>query len=145
MDTISVTQLLPVVQVAVGPAILISGDALLLLVLTNRLGRVVDRSRELNRELRKIEKDDHHISKQIDIVFTRARWLRAAIALAGSSALLAASLVITLFVTAVWHLEIGFFVMGLFLGCLLALIAGLTTFMFDVQLSLKALRVELDR
>jgi hypothetical protein len=37
-------ELIPVLQVAIGPVILISGVGLLLLTLTNRFGRAVDRA-----------------------------------------------------------------------------------------------------
>jgi hypothetical protein len=52
MDGITVAELIPVLQVAVGPVILVSGVGLLLLTMTNRLARVIDRSRLLYRELR---------------------------------------------------------------------------------------------
>src|SRR4051812_29821403 len=39
--------LVPTIQVAIGPVILISGVGLLLLSMTNRLGRVIDRARQL--------------------------------------------------------------------------------------------------
>ena len=40
----SVEHLIPIIQTAVGPVILISGLGLLLLTMTNRLGRIIDRS-----------------------------------------------------------------------------------------------------
>ena len=40
----SLKDLLPVLQVAIGPVILISGVGLLLLSMTNRLGRTIDRA-----------------------------------------------------------------------------------------------------
>ena len=36
-------------QVAIGPVILISGVGLLLLTMTNRLGRAIDRARQMTR------------------------------------------------------------------------------------------------
>ncbi|MDR1968151.1 MAG: DUF2721 domain-containing protein, partial [Burkholderiaceae bacterium] len=51
-------ELLPILQVAIGPVILISGIGMLLLTLSNRFGRAVDRSRVLGRELR--ESDQAH-------------------------------------------------------------------------------------
>jgi hypothetical protein len=48
MPFTSVSQLIPVLQTAIGPVILISGVGLLLLTMTNRLGRVIDRSRILS-------------------------------------------------------------------------------------------------
>ena len=47
MELPSVAQLLPVLQTAIGPMILISGIGLLLLTMTNRLGRAIDRTRTL--------------------------------------------------------------------------------------------------
>ena len=47
-------ELIPVLQVAIGPVILISGVGLLLLTLTNRYGRTIDRARQLMRELREL-------------------------------------------------------------------------------------------
>ena len=46
-----VQDLIPVLQVAIGPVILISGVGLLLLSMTNRFGRVIDRARSLARSL----------------------------------------------------------------------------------------------
>jgi hypothetical protein len=40
-------QLIPVLQMAIGPTILISGVGMLLLVMTNRLGRTIDRARHV--------------------------------------------------------------------------------------------------
>ena len=51
MTPLTLPNLIPVIQTAVGPVILISGVGLLLLSLTNHLGRIVDRSRLLVREL----------------------------------------------------------------------------------------------
>ena len=41
IDGVTVAELIPVLQMAVGPTVLISGVGLLILSLTNRLGRVV--------------------------------------------------------------------------------------------------------
>jgi hypothetical protein len=47
----SLPTLIPILQLAVGPVILVSGIGLLLVMLTNRFGRIVDRARLLTREL----------------------------------------------------------------------------------------------
>jgi len=47
MNVPSLHELIPVLQVAIGPVILISGIGLLLLGMTNRYGRTIDRAREL--------------------------------------------------------------------------------------------------
>jgi hypothetical protein len=42
----SLTDLIPTLQLAIGPAILISGVGLISLSMTNRFGRAIDRSRQ---------------------------------------------------------------------------------------------------
>ena len=42
MPSTPLHELIPVLQVAIGPVILISGVGLLLLTLTNRFGRIID-------------------------------------------------------------------------------------------------------
>ena len=51
MTATTVSQLLPILQTSIGPVILISGVGLLLLTLTNRFGRMLDRARQLNQDL----------------------------------------------------------------------------------------------
>jgi hypothetical protein len=144
--TIRLHDLVPSLQIAIGPVILVSGVGLLLLSMTNRLGRIIDRSRELAGELRSgdaAERD--RVISQVDILTTRARLVRQAIWLAVVSLLSAAILVITLFVAAVFGLEVGVLVVALFVGCMSALIGALLAFLRDVNLSLAALKLELHR
>src|SRR6185295_15849274 len=93
--------LVPILQIAIGPMILVSGLGLLLLSMTNRLGRVIDRSRQLSQELRSGAITERDVVRaQLDILSIRARLVRQAITLAIVSSLSAAVLVITLFVAA---------------------------------------------
>jgi hypothetical protein len=140
----SLNQIIPVLQVAIGPVILISGAGMLLLVMTNRLGRAIDRARQLAAELRQPSpRDRSEILAQVNIIFRRARLLRLTIALAALSVLLAGVLIISLFLTALMHWENGLEVSLIFIGCLVALIASLVTFIYDIHLSLVALKLEL--
>ena len=137
--------LIPILQVAIGPVILISGVGLLLLTLTNRFGRAVDRSRQLLREMRESpEPDRQHLARQVENLFRRARLIRLSITLAALSVLFAAVLVISLFFTALMNLEVGVFIGSLFAGAMLSLIASLGAFIKDIQLSLEALKLEMD-
>ena len=47
----SLANLIPSLQLSIGPVILISGIGLILLSMTNRFGRVIDRARHLTRDL----------------------------------------------------------------------------------------------
>src|SRR6266702_3469439 len=101
MPTIPIRELIPVLQIAIGPVILISGIGLLLLTLTNRFGRAVDRSRQLGREMREAADAEHvRLAGQVEILFLRAQVIRLSIIMAAVSVLLASVLIIVLFLSA---------------------------------------------
>ena len=140
MASTKLSELIPVLQVSVGPVILISGVGLLLLSLTNRFGRAVDRSRQLIRELREAgEADCQRLTGQVQILFRRAKLIQLAIVLGATSVLFAAVLIITLFFTALLQWELTVPISVLFMCCLAALIGSLIAFILDIRLSLKAL------
>ena len=145
MEVPLVTQLVPVLQTAIGPVILISGIGLLLLTMTNRLGRAIDRARILvgtlpdTTETRRVK-----IAAQLQILWRRARLIRLAIALASVSALAAAILIIVLFLTALWQIETSWIIVILFIVCMLCLIGSLALFIHDINQSLAALKLELE-
>jgi len=138
--------LIPVLQTAIGPMILISGVGMLLLNMTNRLGRTIDRARQLVALLRDCnEEERRHYKLQLDILWRRAHLLQSAISLVAVSAFLAALLVILLFFCVLLKIEAAFVLSTLFILCLLALIAALTFFLRDINLTLHALALELGR
>lgn len=140
----TVTQLIPVLQTAIGPMILISGMGLLLLTMTNRLGRVIDRARQLARERESAAPQKQaRLTAQLEVLWGRARVIRLAIALAALSALAAALLIILLFFTALWAMETAWLIGTLFIVCMGCLIGSLAAFLHDINLSLAALKLEL--
>jgi len=144
MSHISVAELIPVLQTAIGPTILVSGVGLLLLAMTNRLGRIIDRLRMLSDQVIDPSVDARkQISPQIAVLWQRARLIRLAISLASWSALLAALLIILIFVTALLCIECAWLVGTFFILCLLCLIGSLVVFMKDINLTLDALKLEL--
>lgn len=142
----SLTNLIPTLQLAIGPAILISGVGLILLSMTNRIGRVIDRSRQLTHDLRETsEAEREKILAEVRVLWLRAKITRAGIALAVLSALLAALLIISLFLGALLNLGIAKTLVGLFVMCMVCLIGALLMFFWDINLSLKALKLEMPR
>jgi len=145
MHVPSVAQLIPVLQTAIGPMILISGIGLLLLTMTNRLGRAIDRARQLAGERASASAAKHaRLSAQLEVLWGRARVIRLAIALAALSALAAALLIIVLFFTALWAMETAWLIGGLFIVCMISLSGSLIVFIHDLNLSLAALKLELN-
>ncbi len=144
MPSTPLHELIPVLQVAIGPVILISGVGLLLLTLTNRFARAVDRSRQLGRELREAaDPDRQRLAEQVDILYRRARLIRLSITLAAISVLLASVLIIALFISALLNLQVGLVITLLFIFGMVSLILSLGAFLKDIHLSLVALNLEL--
>ena len=138
------SQLIPVLQTAVGPVILISGVGLLLLSLTNRFGRAVDRNRQLLREMRGAPEDSRkRLAGQVANLYERAVLIQRAIIFSTVSLLFAAVLIITLFLTALMKWESALLIALLFICCLLSLIVSLGFFVMDIRLALQALNMEM--
>jgi hypothetical protein len=111
--------------------------------MTNRFGRVVDKSRKLaDSVLHGPAKPSPHLITQLRIFAHRARIIRLAITLATLSVLFAALLVITLFVVALGKWDATGVVIVLFIACLASLIGSLLAFLYDLNVSLKALELE---
>lgn len=145
LAVLSLQELIAILQIAVGPVILISGVGLLLLSMTSRFGRVIDRSRQMASVLRSASGADRERAlAQVRILMTRARVVRRAIVLATLSVLFAAVLVITLFIAEIvaWSGGAGTAAI-LFVLCLACLIGSLASFLQDINMSLAALKLEL--
>jgi len=146
MSATPLSEIIPVLQVAIGPVILISGVGLLLLTMTNRLGRAIDRARQLAQQLSQTSAIQREpVLAQVGIIYQRARVLRLTITLAGVSVLLAAVLIITLFLTALCKWNNGLFVSLIFIACMGSLVASLVAFIYDIHLSLLALKLEIQQ
>jgi hypothetical protein len=133
VDSHSVFQAL---QLAVSPVILISAYGLLLLSMTNRLGRAIDRARLLVRE--GAAKGD-----QISINTRRAGWIRSAIVFTSLALLAAGLLVLVLFASIYLPFNIAPVVAVLFIGSLVSVVIGLGYFIADIYGSLHAMQAEL--
>ena len=145
MPLTSLEKIIPMLQVAIGPVILISGIGLLLLTMTNRLGRAIDRARQLTHDLPgRTGHECEQTLAQVAILYRRARMIRLSITLAALSALLASALIITLFVTALLQWEAGLPASLIFIACMSSLFASLVAFIRDINLSLRALKLELE-
>jgi hypothetical protein len=136
-------ELVPVLQTAIGPVVMISGVGLLLLTMTNRLGRVVDRSRILAHQVREARDEAKPpIRAQLRILRHRAELIRRSIALAAFCVLFAAILIISLFVTALSNVDVPWLVAALFILSMASLIASMVYFIRDVNRALVATKLE---
>jgi len=137
---------LPLIQLAVTPVILITGLGSLLLTMTNRLGRIVDRTRILAGQVRLAEGEEReHLERQLKTMFQRAKLVRLAVTLAATSMFLSALLVVVIFLSALIERELSGVIVGLFFAGIVFLLGSLAAFIRDIFLSLVAVGTEVDR
>lgn len=145
IPTTSLEEIIPQLRDAIGPVILISGVGLLLLTMTNRLGRAIDRARQMANELAtQTGREREQTKAQLDIIYRRAKIIRYAILFAVSSALLASLLVVMLFLIAWFGGHQAWLAGIIFIACLISLCASLVALIFDINLSLHALTLEVE-
>jgi hypothetical protein len=146
MDAMPVTSLLPIIQASTTPVILISGLGLLLLTMTNRMGRIIDRTRVYAAQLRQAEATERQqLEIQLELTWRRAKIVRLSLTFATSSMLASAALVIAIFLGATLRVDLAPLMLVLFLAAIALLVAALVTFLRDIFVSLLALRLEVQQ
>lgn len=137
--------LLRILQFSISPAVLVSAVGLLLSPATNRLGRAIDRCRSLTRELSAASTAGRPpLSEQLRITLLRAHRLQRCIVLYGASLFLSCLMVFLLFLKILAGWAVGALVVGTFALDVLALMGGVTWFLLDLTLGLKALDIEVE-
>ena len=140
------TDLIGTLELSISPVILISGIGLILLSLTNRFGRIVDRTRQLSVEYRSSSSADQaRILLELKILTLRAKVIRSSNFLAVLSVLLVSFIIIGLFGSALYHFTMTYILIILFISSIISLILSLFLFIYDLELSLKALWIELPK
>lgn len=131
------------VQSSVAPVFLLSGVAATLGVLTNRLGRIVDRARTLEQRFEEHPGRARQLHDDLRVLARRAGYINVAISLCAIAALLVALVVVTLFANAFLGSELGILIALLFVGAMVCLSAAFIAFFIEVRLAMRALRIGL--
>jgi hypothetical protein len=135
--------ILPIIQLSITPVILISGLGALCISLTNRMGRIVDRTRNLAGLIQKASTDDKkYLEEQLLIMFRRAKIMRFSMTMITSSMFVSGLLIVLLFLTALSRLDLTVLVLCFFATSVSCMLAGLAAFLRDLYLSLHAVQVE---
>jgi len=138
--------ILPIIQLAITPVILISGLGSLSIAMTNRMGRIVDRTRSLAGLFRQASPEDRqHLEEQMLIMFRRAKIMRFSMTMVTSSMFISGLLVILIFISAVARVDLSALILGGFATSIACLLAGLATFLHDLIVSLNAVQMEVVR
>jgi hypothetical protein len=138
-----ITNIAHSIQLAVAPVFLLAGIGGLLGVLTNRAGRIIDRSRRLHDQLPAAAEEQHaELRGELKALGRRARLINRAIALCTASALLVCVVVAVLFLGSLVALNMAAPISLLFIGAMLCLIAALLMLMREILLSTSHLSIE---
>jgi uncharacterized membrane protein SpoIIM required for sporulation len=143
VNAVLLQDLVPILQTAVGPVILISGVGLIVLSLTNRYARVFDRTHYISQRLSQVPKEEYaNLASQLKYLLKQARMIRMSLTLAALSVFFTALMVATIFICAFWQLGFPNIIAGLFIACMICLIGALIYFLADINMSLKTLKLE---
>jgi len=130
-----VTTIAHAIQLAVAPVFLLTGVASILSVLTNRLGRITDRSRYLHSASLVAVETDQSVQVELNSLKQRARLIHRAIGLCTTCLLLICSVVAVLFLGSFATLNIAVVIATLFITAMICLIAALLNFICEIYLA----------
>ena len=130
------------IQLALGPVFLLTGIASILNVLTNRLGRVIDRARRIEAEIVGYDEAARRRAiVELGVLGRRTAAAHWAIGLCTTSALFVCVVVAILFVDNFTPFSANLLVAGLFIVAMILLIAGLILFLMEVQVAMRSVRI----
>lgn len=126
-----------IIQLAIAPVFLLTGVGTNMLVLTNRLARIIDRTRLLEADLDegRLLPDDARVGAELGVLFRRAKKINRAIFLSTSCALLICMVVAALFVADALNLRLGSLIAAMFVSAMVALTGSFVYLLREVLLA----------
>ncbi|HKY08549.1 MAG TPA: DUF2721 domain-containing protein [Candidatus Binatia bacterium] len=131
-----------VIQLAVAPVFLLTGIGAILAVMTNRLGRIIDRARVLEAGLAPAAPElIATVRADLSVLSRRARLIYRAITLCTTTALLICTVIALLFLSASLHFNATTPVTILFVAAMATFFLGLVWFLREIYLATVNLRI----
>ncbi len=128
-----------IIQLAIAPVFLLTGVGTNMLVLTNRLARIIDRTRQLEERLDSPDQtfagQDEFILAELDVLFRRAKKINRAIFLSTSCALLICMVVAGLFITDTLDLRLASLIAGFFVLAMVTLTGSFVYLLTEILLA----------
>jgi len=137
-NIVDVTRL---IQLAVAPVCLLTAVGTIIGVLSNRLGRAVDRSRTLEDRLRQLQPEGQKAARaELDLLSRRVRLVYGSIVLSVICALFVGLLIAVAFVDAFIAIDMSKFIGLMFIAAMLAFILSLLVFLREIFLAVSSAR-----
>lgn len=139
------TFLIQTLQASIAPCVLISGFGFLILTMSNRLGRSIDRIRELKSEMdREVGAAKKRLKEQVKILFERCKLLQLAITLIILSIFSVSLIVLSIFFSLKFNLPLRNFIEICFTLSLVLMMFGLSCFLLDIRKGLISVKIEME-
>ena len=129
-----------VIQLAIAPVFLLTGVATKLTVLTNRLARIIDRTRVLEDRLK--VKPNEQYSAELETLYTRSHLINTAITSSTACGLLVCMVIALLFLGDTTNLPLDQYIAGLFVLAMLGLIGSFVYFLREIFISSRFMRMQ---
>lgn len=127
-----------IIQLSIAPVFLLTGVGTFLMVLINRLARIIDRSRVLEDRL-DVGYSDVYLN-ELDTLYRRSHLINVSITLATSCALLICLIIAMLFLDDITNLPLDKYIAGMFVLAMMCLIGSLVSFLREIFIASAAMR-----
>lgn len=127
-----------IIQLAIAPVFLLTGVATKLGVLTNRLGRIIDRTRVLEDRLRL--QPDADYAEELEHLYKRSHLINYAITSSTACGLLICVVIAMLFLSDTTDLPLAHVIAGLFVLAMLALISSFVNLLREIFIASRHMR-----
>ncbi|MGV7211093.1 DUF2721 domain-containing protein [Oxalobacteraceae bacterium A2-2] len=127
-----------IIQLAIAPVFLLTGVCTNLTVLTNRLARIIDRSRVLEDRL-DIGYNDNYLN-ELDVLYRRSHLINVAIASSTACGLLICLVIAMLFLGDITNIGLDKYIAGMFVVAMVCLIASFVYLLREIFIASASMR-----
>ena len=119
-----------IIQLAIAPVFLLSGVCTNLIVLTNRLARIIDRSRVLEDRL-DVAYSDPYLN-ELDLLYRRSHLINISIGLSTACGLMVCLIIALLFLGDITNIALDKYIAGMFVVAVICLVGSFVALMREI-------------